>query len=140
MNTPQKITIIIVIILVLGALVFHFAIRPTLQLMKTDYMVDFRDWDRIKVQRAGSTNVSLVDREGLARTLSQAPADAKRKTILIRYVGADDYFYMAPQPLVKEVEGIARGAGFTTILSSAPAPGNQQQAFFDRVPDTNRGR
>jgi hypothetical protein len=108
-----------------------------MQLLGTDYLLDFRDWNRIKIQRAGTTKVALVDRAGLAATLSQASPDAKRKTILIRYVGEDDYFYMPQKQLVAEVETVARAAGFTSILSSAPAPGNRQQAFFERLPNNH---
>lgn len=136
MTTPTKIAAVTVLLLT-GAAVFYFSVRSTFQLMRTDYLVDFRDWSRIKIQRARTRKVAVVDRAGLAAALLQASPDAKRKTILIRYVGADDYFYMPQQPLVTEVEAVARAAGFTTILSSAPAEGNRQQAFFERFPDNH---
>ena len=135
MTTPTKIAVVVILLLLIGAVVFYFSARSTIQLMQTDYIVDFRDWSRIKIQRAGTRKVAVFDRAGLAAKLLQASPDAKRKTILIRYVGEDDFFYMPQHPIVAEVEAVARAAGFTTILSSAPAPGNRQQAFFERLPD-----
>ena len=80
MSTPAKIAAVVIVLLVVGAVAFFFAVRPSLKLMNTDYLVDFRDWTRIKIQRAGTRKVALVDRAGLVATLSQASADAKRKT------------------------------------------------------------
>jgi len=134
MSTPVKIALIAVSVLLVGAVIFYSSARSTLQLLRTDYIVDFRDWSRIKIQRAGSTNVVFMDRAGLMAALSQTSAEAKRKPVLLRYVGKDDFFYMPEQAFVTEVEAVLRAAGFTTIQSAAPAAGNRQQAFFERQP------